>query len=107
MWEIVRDIAGAVGSGDGASLIGRGDPRETDEFASVDRVSPRMMQVGGLPSRALIAGLGHMGSLHARVLDQIEGVEVIAAVDEAIERLDIDFAYLAVPAEMPPVFGAP
>jgi UDP-N-acetylglucosamine 3-dehydrogenase len=31
--------------------------------------------------RALIAGLGHMGSLHARVLSQIAGVEVISAVD--------------------------
>jgi predicted dehydrogenase len=78
--------------------------------------------------RALIAGLGHMGSLHARVLSQVDGVEIIAAVDpdhgrrerfarryrtghiyatidEAIEDVDVDFACLAAPAEMLPALG--
>jgi UDP-N-acetylglucosamine 3-dehydrogenase len=86
------------------------------------------MPVGEFPRRALIAGLGHMGSLHARVLSQIDGVEIAAAVDpdaarrerfarghrraaayatigEAIERIDVDFACIATPAAMLPVLG--
>jgi predicted dehydrogenase len=81
-----------------------------------------------LPRRALIAGLGHMGSLHARTLGQIEGVEIVAAVDpdvgrrerftrryrpqatyatieEALDHCPIDFACLAAPPEMLPVLG--
>jgi UDP-N-acetylglucosamine 3-dehydrogenase len=69
-----------------------------------------------------------MGSLHARVLSQIDEVEIVAAVDpdamrreqfarrcryattyatigEAIEHVDVDFACLAAPAEMLPVLG--
>jgi UDP-N-acetylglucosamine 3-dehydrogenase len=69
-----------------------------------------------------------MGSLHARVLSQIDGVELVTAVDpdpsrrerfarryrrattyasidEAIERIDFDFACVAAPAEMLPVLG--
>src|SRR5436190_199745 len=72
------------------------------------------------PRRALIAGLGHMGSLHARVLSQIEGVEIVAAVDPdpsrregfarshagatthetieaALARHELDFACVAAP----------
>lgn len=86
------------------------------------------MQDGLAPHRALIVGLGHMGSLHARVLSQIEGVEVTAAVDpdparrerfacryprtstyatieEALERVAVDFACLAAPAEVLPTLG--
>lgn len=37
--------------------------------------------------RGLIVGLGHMGAMHLRVLNQIEGVEVVAAVDPRSERL--------------------
>jgi UDP-N-acetylglucosamine 3-dehydrogenase len=74
------------------------------------------------PSRAVIAGLGHMGSLHARVLGQIEDVEVVAGVDpdrerreafarrhpgalthatieEALDRAQVDFACVAAPAQ--------
>jgi UDP-N-acetylglucosamine 3-dehydrogenase len=80
------------------------------------------------PKRALLAGLGHMGSLHARVLDAIEDVEIVAAVDpdrtrrqrfmrahpraavyaaidEALEVAGIDFACLATPAEQLPMVG--
>jgi UDP-N-acetylglucosamine 3-dehydrogenase len=69
-----------------------------------------------------------MGSLHARVLSQIDDVEIVAAVDpdaarreqfarryrhaatyatidEAIEDVDVDLACLATPAEMLPVLG--
>jgi UDP-N-acetylglucosamine 3-dehydrogenase len=76
----------------------------------------------------MIAGLGHMGSLHARVLSQIEGVEIAAVVDpdsarrerfarrhprasthvtihEAIESASIDFACLAAPAATLPALG--
>jgi UDP-N-acetylglucosamine 3-dehydrogenase len=72
---------------------------------------------------ALIAGLGHMGSLHARVLSQLEGVAIVAAVDpdavrreqfarrypgaatyatidEALAGGGIDFACVAAPAGM-------
>ena len=86
------------------------------------------MEVGDLPRRALIAGLGHMGSLHARVLGQVEGVEIVAAVDpdrerrerfaahhrtaatyttivEAIERVELDFACIATPAATLPILG--
>jgi UDP-N-acetylglucosamine 3-dehydrogenase len=86
------------------------------------------MYDGSVRHRALIAGLGHMGSLHARVLSQLEGVEIVAVVDpdstrrelfsrrhprvstfvtieEAIANVDIDFACLATPAEMLPVLG--
>jgi UDP-N-acetylglucosamine 3-dehydrogenase len=78
--------------------------------------------------KALIVGLGHMGSLHARVLNQIEGVEIAAGVDpdparrarfarsvpgsstyatidEAIARVEVDFACIAVPAQTLPVLG--
>jgi UDP-N-acetylglucosamine 3-dehydrogenase len=80
------------------------------------------------PRMALIVGLGHMGSLHARVLNQIEGVEILAGADpdearresfarryprasiyatseEAIEGAEIDFACLAAPAEALPKLG--
>lgn len=40
------------------------------------------------PRRALVLGLGVMGSIHLRVLSQIEGVEVVAAVDPSEERRD-------------------
>jgi UDP-N-acetylglucosamine 3-dehydrogenase len=78
-----------------------------------------------VPSRALVAGLGQMGSLHARVLSQIEGVEVIVGVDpdlvrretfarrhpnsstystigEAIESVEVDFACISTPAQALP-----
>jgi UDP-N-acetylglucosamine 3-dehydrogenase len=78
--------------------------------------------------RALIVGLGHMGSLHARVLSQIDGVEIVAAVDpdptrrerfarshesasthatidEAISRNNVDFACIAAPAGMLAALG--
>lgn len=77
------------------------------------------------PKRALVAGLGVMGSIHLRVLGQLEGVEVVAAVDpseerrgaaraqrpglatfadleEAIEQTRPDFACLAAPATQLP-----
>lgn len=38
--------------------------------------------------RGLIVGLGHMGAMHLRVLNQIEDVEVVAAVDPRPERLE-------------------
>jgi predicted dehydrogenase len=80
------------------------------------------------PRRALVAGLGNMGSLHARVLSQIEGVEVAAAVDSDGERREafarrhpnaslhatieealagggIDFACLAAPAATLPTLA--
>src|SRR5438874_217237 len=38
--------------------------------------------------RALMVGLGHMGSMHARVLSQMEGVELAAAVDPDVSRRD-------------------
>jgi predicted dehydrogenase len=69
-----------------------------------------------------------MGSLHARVLSEIESVEIVAAVDpdavrrerfarrhrqastyaaidEAIEKVDVDFACVAAPAEALPALG--
>ena len=69
-----------------------------------------------------------MGSLHARVLSQIEGVEIVAVVDpdparrelferrhprtsayitieQAIESVNVDFACLAAPARMLPTLG--
>jgi UDP-N-acetylglucosamine 3-dehydrogenase len=69
-----------------------------------------------------------MGSHHARVLSQIDGVEVVAAIDsdparrerfrrghpntsicttieQAIESVELDFACLATPAETLPVLG--
>jgi UDP-N-acetylglucosamine 3-dehydrogenase len=75
-----------------------------------------------------VAGLGHMGSLHARVLSQIEGIEIAAVVDpdpaqrrqfarryagasthatieQAIESVQADFACLAVPAAALPRLG--
>lgn len=81
-----------------------------------------------VPLKALIAGLGTMGSLHARVLAEIEGVEIAAAVDpnearcarfvrqhrgvamfatieEAIESVEIDFACLATPVGALSVLG--
>jgi UDP-N-acetylglucosamine 3-dehydrogenase len=86
------------------------------------------MHAGEAPRSAVIAGLGHMGSLHARVLSQIEGVEIVAAVDpnparrerftrryrhvstymtieEALESVNIDFACIAAPADMLPALG--
>lgn len=80
------------------------------------------------PRRALIAGLGHMGSLHARVLSQIEGVEIVAAVDpdparrewfarryrgasthatieEALGATEVDLACIAAPAAMLAALG--
>ncbi len=80
------------------------------------------------PRRALIAGLGHMGTLHARVLSQIQGVGIVAAVDpdparrqrfarahasastygtieEALARHEVDFACIAAPAAMLPALG--
>lgn len=88
----------------------------------------RRVFAGEAPRRALIAGLGRMGSLHARVLSQIEGVEIAAAVDpdparrewfarhyrgastyvtieEALESVDVDFACLAAPPEVLPMLG--
>jgi UDP-N-acetylglucosamine 3-dehydrogenase len=82
----------------------------------------------GAPRRALIAGLGHMGSLHARVLSQIEGVEIVAGIDpaieqresfarrhprtstyvtldEALESVEVDFVCLAAPADMLTALG--
>jgi UDP-N-acetylglucosamine 3-dehydrogenase len=38
------------------------------------------------PKRALVLGLGVMGSIHLRVLSQLAGVEVVAAVDPSPER---------------------
>jgi UDP-N-acetylglucosamine 3-dehydrogenase len=86
------------------------------------------MCVGDRPRRALIAGLGQMGSVHARVLSQIDGVEIVAAVDpdparrerfarchrraatyatmeDAMGGGDVDFACIATPAEVLPVLG--
>ena len=86
------------------------------------------MHGGETPRRALIVGLGHMGSLHARVLSQIEGVEIVAVVDPDAERLElferrhprtstfvtieqaiesttVDFACLAAPARALPMLG--
>lgn len=86
------------------------------------------MQASEAPRRALIAGLGHMGSNHARVLGQIEGVEVAALVDPDIARcerfvrrhpgsrayatieqaladVEVDFACLSAPAEALPALG--
>jgi predicted dehydrogenase len=80
------------------------------------------------PRRALIAGLGHMGANHARVLGQIEGVELAALVDpdagrrerfarrdpgaaafssmeQAVDGVEIDFACLSAPAESLPALG--
>ncbi|HEU0249719.1 MAG TPA: Gfo/Idh/MocA family oxidoreductase [Solirubrobacteraceae bacterium] len=80
------------------------------------------------PRKALIAGLGHMGSNHARVLGQIEGVEIVALVDpeasrrerferrhpgatsyssieQALESVAVDFACLSAPAEKLPALG--
>jgi UDP-N-acetylglucosamine 3-dehydrogenase len=97
-------------------------------LCGVARVAYEYVFVGELPRRALIAGLGHMGALHARVLSQIEGVEIIAAVDpdsvrrerfvrryrrasayvtidEAIENVEVDFACLSAPAEMLPTLA--
>jgi UDP-N-acetylglucosamine 3-dehydrogenase len=76
----------------------------------------------------MLVGLGYMGSLHARVLSEIEYVEMVAAVDpdpmrrerfarryrqtptyvtidEAIEHGDVDFACLAAPAGMLPALA--
>jgi predicted dehydrogenase len=80
-----------------------------------------MTEPNGAPRRALIVGLGHMGALHARVLGQVEGVELAAAVDpeaarreafgrrhpgaetyesleQALARGQVDFACVAAPA---------
>src|SRR5579871_6620746 len=80
------------------------------------------------PRRALIAGLGHMGSLHARILSQVDGVEIVAVVEpdvrrrelftrrhagvsayatfeQAIAEVEIDFACLAAPAHALPLLG--
>jgi UDP-N-acetylglucosamine 3-dehydrogenase len=80
------------------------------------------------PRKALIAGLGHMGSNHARVLGQIEGVEIAALVDpdadrrqrfarrfpaatayatieQALAGVQVDFACLSAPAESLPTLG--
>jgi predicted dehydrogenase len=77
------------------------------------------------PRRVLIAGLGHMGAHHARVLGQLEGVRVTALVDpaatrreqfarrhpdataystieSALEKAEVDVACLAAPAETLP-----
>lgn len=77
------------------------------------------------PRRILIAGLGHMGANHARVLGQLEGVQVAALVDpdparrellvrrhpaavayptieSALERAEVEVACLAAPAESLP-----
>jgi UDP-N-acetylglucosamine 3-dehydrogenase len=40
------------------------------------------------PLRAAVIGLGHMGSHHARVLRQLDGVRLVAAVDPAGDRFD-------------------
>src|SRR5579859_3909284 len=71
--------------------------------------------------RGLIVGLGQMGSLHLRVLSQIENATVVAAVDvdpqrraraegqypylrtyatveEALTTVEVDFACVATPA---------
>lgn len=76
----------------------------------------------------MVAGLGHMGTLHVRVLSQIERVEIVAAVDpdpvrreqfarhhpgvavkatveEVLAVTEVDFACLAAPAAKLPVLG--
>jgi predicted dehydrogenase len=86
------------------------------------------MRDDAAPRRALIAGLGHMGSLHARVLGQIDDVEIVAVVEpnlarresfarrhpristytamaDAIDSVEVDFACLAAPAEALPALG--
>lgn len=83
--------------------------------------SPRGEMAPRDPQRfsGLIVGLGYMGAIHLRVLSQMEGVTVVAGVDpqaerreafgrrgvsvyetveEAVERHDIDFVCIAVPA---------
>lgn len=81
------------------------------------------------PKRAVVLGLGNMGSIHLRVLSNIAGVEVVAAVDpsperraaalaarpqlttfatlgEALEATEPDFACLAAPATELPALAA-
>lgn len=88
------------------------------------------MRNGDAPAKhkALIAGLGHMGSLHARVLSQTEGVEVVALVDpdaqrrerflrlhpaatgyasieQALDAVDVEVACIATPAQTLPALA--
>lgn len=75
----------------------------------------------GAVRRGMIVGLGHMGSTHFRVLSGLDRVEIVAAVDQQIQRRErfaarriptyatldealalhqVDFACVAVPADV-------
>lgn len=78
--------------------------------------------------KAIVVGLGYMGSRHARVLSQIEDIKIAAVVDpnlarreqfahhnprtltftaieEALECVNVDFACLAAPTESTPAIA--
>lgn len=89
---------------------------------SVRKLSGRMSNGSPTPLRGVVVGLGVMGSHHARVLDSLPGVELVAAVDrsatrraaaevtlhrtsihatleEALAAHELDFAGIALPVE--------
>jgi UDP-N-acetylglucosamine 3-dehydrogenase len=96
--------------------------------ARVQDRSSRLPRMNGQAYRAIVAGLGRMGTYHLRVLNLLPGVEVVAVVDpsderraaaaqlhgptasfaelgDALDSVEADFACLAVPVEQLPALG--